>query len=121
MSDEPNTIRINDFAGFQASVNRLEELEAKIAKKIKAGEDLLEEVTAAASRGTFRSRATAASGTRVAPAYTETVSAVSTAVAAVDKQAASALLSLSTTIGDLKALRAVQQAIQEAGARKVAE
>lgn len=119
MSNEPTEIRINDFAGFQASVIRLEELEAKIKEKVRAGEDLLEEVTAAASRGTVRSRASAASGTRLAPVYNETVSAVSTAVDGVDRQAAAALLSLRRAIADLKALRSTQQAIQEAGARDV--
>ncbi|KXO90983.1 Uncharacterised protein (plasmid) [Tsukamurella tyrosinosolvens] len=121
MSNEPNTIRINDFAGFQASVNKLEGLRGQIEEKIKAGDAVLKTITAAASKGTVPSAGTAAesSGTTVAPAYTETVSAISTAVSAVTTQANAAGSSLTTAITDLGKIRSTQQAIQESGANKV--
>lgn len=113
-----STITIQDREGFAAQLNQLRDAAAAI-KALKGGEDVMAEITAAASvrQGLIRF-GPASEGSSPAPVYAGTVAAMGELVGAVDSQVSAARSSLESVVADMeKLLKSVNSVDQSAAGR----
>lgn len=112
-------VSITDREGFAAQLNSLRDAAAAI-KALRGGEDVMVEITAAASarQGLIRF-GPAAEGSTPAPVYAGTAAAMGELVGAVDSQVNAASTSLESVVADMERLLKSINSVDQGAATRI--